>query len=104
MPVAELGRGALSVSERTLAIWSMHPFDISATIPPATSHNLGPVHTIVYRDHWGDQEARESVDGNTWRDLYLAADRCIRDSGDHHHVFIEALKPGQEPGELELFS
>jgi hypothetical protein len=38
------------------------------------------------------------VFGNTWGDIYRAADWAIRNSGDQHHIFIEAfeLKNGNE--------
>lgn len=38
------------------------------------------------------------VFGNTWGDIYRAADWAIRNSGDTHHIFIEAfeLKNGNE--------
>jgi hypothetical protein len=38
------------------------------------------------------------VFGSTWGDIYRAADWAIRNSGDSHHIFIEAfeLKNGNE--------
>ena len=38
------------------------------------------------------------VFGNTWGDIYRAADWVIRNSGDDHHIFIEAfeLRNGNE--------
>ena len=38
------------------------------------------------------------VFGNTWGDIYRAADWAIRNSGDAHHIFIEAfeLRNGNE--------
>lgn len=38
------------------------------------------------------------VFGSTWGDVYRAADWAIRNSGDQHHIFIEAfqLKNGNE--------
>lgn len=38
------------------------------------------------------------VFGSTWADIYRAADWAIRNSGDMHHIFIEAfeLKNGNE--------
>ncbi len=38
------------------------------------------------------------VFGNTWGDIYRAADWAIRNSGDQHHIFIEhfELKNGNE--------
>ncbi len=39
-----------------------------------------------------------AVPGPTWGDIYRAADTCIRNSGDSHHMFIESfeLKNGNE--------
>lgn len=38
------------------------------------------------------------VFGNTWGDVYRAADWAIRNSGDQHHIFIESfeLRNGNE--------
>ena len=36
---------------------------------------------------------RYPIMGPTWLDVYRAADLAIRDSGDHHHIFIEAFSP-----------
>lgn len=41
---------------------------------------------------WGAETQHCAVYGNTWRDLYRAADNCIRNSGDEHHVFIEGFR------------
>lgn len=48
---------------------------------------------IRYLDHWGESEVREPIAGSTWLDLYRAADRAIRASGDGHHAFIERFRP-----------
>lgn len=47
---------------------------------------------VVYKDHWGNEPQHCAIYGNTWRDLYRAADNCIRNSGDEHHVFIEGFR------------
>ena len=47
---------------------------------------------VSYKDHWGTEAQHCAVYGNTWRDLYRAADNCIRNSGDEHHVFIEGFR------------
>lgn len=51
---------------------------------------------VVYRDHWGEQPVQCSINGLTWAALWVAANSCIRDSGDGHHVFIEAFRPSRE--------
>lgn len=55
-------------------------------------HPYNCADTVVYTDHWGDGPVEEPITGQTWADLYAAADRCIQQSGDGHHVFIEAFE------------
>ena len=52
------------------------------------------VDTLVYEDHWGPRaiEVQMPCGMKTWGDLYAAADKAIRQSGDDHHVFIEAFR------------
>jgi len=69
-------------------IWSM--FEVEDLNQP---HPYTAAREICYRDHWGTDAVYETIGGPTWRDLYSAADRCIRRSGDDHHIFIEALHP-----------
>lgn len=58
---------------------------------------------VVYRDHWGDKPVSASINGLSWAALYVAADACIRDSGDSHHAFIEQFQPDpQDPRTLIL--
>lgn len=58
---------------------------------------------ICYRDHWGKEAVYETIPGGTWTDLYQAADRCIRRSGDDHHIFIESFEPvANQPRQLRL--
>lgn len=58
---------------------------------------------VAYSQHWGDEAVFEEIQGTTWADLYRAADRCIRRSGDGHHCFIEAFTPNREcPQQLIL--
>ena len=62
----------------------------------------GALH-IAYRDHWGPEAVFEEIKGNTWLDLYRAADAAIRRSGDEHHCFIEAFIPvADQPQQLRL--
>ena len=51
---------------------------------------------VVYRNHWGDRPVSCSVQGLTWAALWTAANACIRDSGDDHHIFIESFEPDAE--------
>lgn len=53
--------------------------------------------TVVrYKDHWGDKTVSSAINGTTWNALWVAADACIRDSQDEHHVFIEQFRPSTE--------
>ena len=80
--------------EQFRSIWSLYEIDdLDAEHPyPADS-------VVMYSQHWGEKgPVHCAVYGKTWRDLYRAADNCIKLSGDQHHVFIESftLKNGNE--------
>ena len=47
---------------------------------------------VSYKDHWGNGVVTQAIHGNTWAALYVAANACIRDSGDEHHIFIEDFR------------
>lgn len=80
------------------SIWSI--YEVEELAQP---HPYGDVTKVVYKDHWGDRAVECQVNGLTWAALYVAADACIRDSEDGHHVFIERFKPSKEqPGVLLL--
>ena len=51
---------------------------------------------VVYKDHWGKNPVSYSINGLTWSALWIAANACIRDSGDDHHVFIEQFSPAKD--------
>lgn len=69
------------------AIWSIYEVDnLSDRFP------FEGVTRVVYKDHWGNKEVSSVINGSTWTALYVAANACIRDSGDGHHVFIEGFK------------
>jgi len=51
---------------------------------------------VVYKDHWGKKALSCSINGLTWSALWIAANACIRDSGDDHHIFIESFRPDAE--------
>jgi hypothetical protein len=79
-------------------IWSLYEVPDLAAEHPYTA-----AREICYRDHWGKEAVYETIPGDTWAALYTAADRCIRRSGDDHHVFIEAFEPvANQPHQLRL--
>ncbi|MBM4179629.1 MAG: hypothetical protein FJ211_09920 [Ignavibacteria bacterium] len=58
---------------------------------------------VIYDEHWGDGEVVQEIRGDTWADLYVAADAAIRRSEDGHHCFIEAFQPvANKPHHLRL--
>jgi hypothetical protein len=65
--------------------WSMDNFDFAATVDPKPKQ-------VLYRNHWGSMPVRVGVKGDTWLDMWAAADTAIRNSGDDHHIFIEGLR------------
>lgn len=69
------------------SIWSIYEVDNLSE-----RHPFEGATTVVYKDHWGKPVSKQ-INGATWAALYVAADACIRDSGDDHHVFIEQFKP-----------
>lgn len=54
-------------------------------------HPYEGVENLVYRDHWGSKAITVPINGSTWCALFVAANACIRDSGDIHHSFIEGF-------------
>jgi hypothetical protein len=47
--------------------------------------------------------ATAQILGQTWGDLYRAADEVIERSGDQHHIFIEGFRPvANQPHQLRL--
>lgn len=75
------------------SIWSMYEVNDMNSEHPYPEDAF-----VVYSQHWGDKPVHCAVYGKTWVDIYRAADNCIRNSGDNHHVFIEnfILKNGNE--------
>lgn len=54
-------------------------------------HDYPGVKTITHSSHWGETTPVVDIQGDTWADLYIAADQAIRLSGDLHHSFIEGF-------------
>lgn len=66
------------------SIWSAYEVD-----DLGDRHPFEGADRVVYKNHWGEKPVQASINGLTWAALYVAADACIRDSGDNHHVFVE---------------
>ena len=81
------------------AVWSMYEVD-----EIGDQHTFGDVVQLAYQDHWGNNgPVFAEVKGDTWADLYEAADQVIRASGDEHHIYIEAFRVNPEcPNQLIL--
>jgi hypothetical protein len=62
------------------AIWSVYELPIHGFL---FDHPFPSDAFVVYKDQ------HCAVYGQTWADVYRAADQCIRNSGDLHHCFIE---------------
>jgi hypothetical protein len=62
------------------AIWSIYELPIHGFL---MDHPYPSDAFVVYKDE------HCAVYGQTWADVYRAADQCIRNSGDMHHIFIE---------------
>jgi len=69
------------------AVWSVYEAD-NLSDP----HPFEGVNRVLYKDHWGDDTVVMMINGLTWAALYVAANACIRDSGDEHHMYIEGFK------------
>lgn len=78
--------------------WSIHSVESMSD-----RHPFEGADRIVYRDHWGPKPVSSSINGLSWAALWVAANRCVRDSGDEHHVFIEQFSPDpKDPRTLVL--
>jgi hypothetical protein len=65
-------------------IWSMHE------VVNLHANHPWPDHTILSYEGMGDVgEVKVRIEGPTWADLWVAADKAILQSGDGHHIFIE---------------
>ena len=75
------------------SVWSVYEVD-NLSDP----HPYPGVERVVYGNHWGNKPVSCTVNGSTWAALWIAANACVRDSGDTHHIFVEGfeLKNGNE--------
>lgn len=66
------------------SVWSIYEVDNLSD-----RHPFEGAERLVYRDHWGEKPVSCIINGSAYAALYVAANACIRDSGDDHHIFIE---------------
>jgi hypothetical protein len=89
---------AIRVGAKLRAIWSI--YDVTDM---TQDHPYEGALQVAYKEHWGGQPVFAEIQGSTWADLYRAADQCIRNSGDDHHIFIEQFRHNpDEPTQLLL--
>ena len=80
--------------------WSIYEVDNLSD-----SHPFPGATKLLYKDHWGEEPVVCEILGFTWAALWVAADACIRDSGDEHHVFVENFKVSKkDPETLILYT
>ena len=76
------------------AVWSI--FEVENL---SERHPYKGVTKVIYRAYGsGDHEV--TIEGDTWKSLYVAADQLIRESGDGHHIFIEDFKQSSINSEI----
>lgn len=68
------------------AVWSLLTQDVVDFKQP---HPYKDAKYLSYTIHWGNHAVKVDIEGETWLDLYRAADKAIELSGDCHHIFIE---------------
>ena len=102
-----LSRNTLDAYKRDVllfAAWlhSEHTKNLYEVTDITAPHMLGNIVQVAYDKHWGHRTVFVEVLGNTWLDLYVAADKAISLSGDNHHVFIEAFNTTDVAGQVSL--
>lgn len=67
------------------SVWSMENYDFAGKVEPTPKY-------IRYTSYRGQAPISVGVNGDTWLEMWLAADAAIRYGGDENHIFIEDLK------------
>lgn len=73
------------------SVWSVYSVENMADRHPFVGADR-----VVYKDHWGGKPVSCSINGLTWAALWVAANACIRDSSDSHHIFIEDFSASED--------
>lgn len=76
------------------SVWSIQDVDFDEP------HNW-PNMKFIKTSGWEEISVIKEIHGNTWSNLWQAADAALGASDDKHHVFIESFYPSQ-PGEDTL--
>ena len=70
----------------------------------STPHPFTTAHTLTYTTlRYGDRPAitvTTPIKGGQWMDLWNAAEKVVRKSGEIDHRFVEDFYPTSEPGVL----
>jgi len=70
-------------------VWSIHDEGIKFGNP----HPFGDEVVIRHKcDVFGPYDVTVPVKGKNWGDVWVAADKAIKESGDMHHIFIEGFE------------
>lgn len=69
-----------------VSTWSMFEVD-----DINDKHSYQNASEVVYEYHFGVENTRSKINGDTWLDLYKSAEECIVKSDDLHHIFIEGF-------------
>jgi hypothetical protein len=84
--LADAAQNKVSRKHKLRSVWSVDKrTNFTERVEPAPS-------SIQYINHWGPSKVSIEVTGDTWEDMWIAADRAIGFSGDTHHSFIEDFK------------
>lgn len=80
----------------TWAVYQVDDFD--------QLHPFSGIRELVYDCDWGLSQLVK-IDGNTWLDLYYAADRCVVRSGDEYNCCIKQFQTNpNNPRQLFLIT
>jgi len=85
--------------EEFTSIWAVPDIDVGDFDKP---HPYPKAKKLVHKDHWGKQPVTVDIEGNTWLDLWRAADIAIGLSGDAHHIYVERFIPKDKGSILAL--
>jgi len=81
-------------------IWSISDIDLEAPHPFANAKFVRYKTSYFWRDFSHENETdiilRKAIPGPTWLDLWRVANALIIETGDLHHIYIEAFAPSDD--------